>query len=497
MKGELNMRSRKSLPSVAFVILLGLLPVSRAENNSIKLINKTSLKVGRDAEQTSAQADESARANEAKAALIQKALSEMDRDLNEFIKSRDELINAMPASKPEYAPSEIDKMLADSRRVVEIERRLVNLWLDYAARRKSHLPALPELSLDLRRLATADQAMDEMAKLLLSKEQEQLDMLQQMQQAYHEQDARRWNSLNQQYEAIRQQSIDLSGQSKQIVAKQDEITVEVKAALERLLISLKSKEDKCAPLDRQLERDKEALRRQMKVNEMGLKELEEWTKANKEAEVAALTLAAKTILGHVAINLEGQINSMRSFKGWLTRYDKAIRKRGVPFEVLQVKIERAYSGYVNAWLAAKTGRVLNAGLLINDVWSSFKKECGAIAEQQAKSDAAVRDILNDPTVKKLIETDDAGQEFAQSLLELMSRSKELEKIIGPEVELGSFLVDYGYEAIKWAASRNRILQQTQLSEESLKAFDALKEQIESTTRKLKECRTPAIARRDK
>jgi hypothetical protein len=237
-------------------------------------------------------------------------------------------------------------------------------------------------------------------------------------------------------------------------------------------------------IDHQLQLDKSALERQQRSIQMGLRELDQWTEANKEAQTNALKVGITTILGEAASKMEAQSKSAASFKGWLTRYQKMLKDQGVPFEALQPKIERAMSGYVNATIMSKSGTVLKQGLPGLDLWDATKSDLALIVQTQAESNAAIKDVINDPDLKRVLSTNNAGAEFAESLLKLAASSKELQKVIGPEVNLGTFIVDYGYEATKWTASRNRILHQWHISDQELKAVDALKKEIVNTVSNL-------------
>jgi hypothetical protein len=233
-------------------------------------------------------------------------------------------------------------------------------------------------------------------------------------------------------------------------------------------------------IEHQLELDKAALERQKRSIEMGLRELDRWTEANKEAQNNALKIGITAILGQAASEMEAQSKSAASFKGWLTRYDKMLREQGVPLQALQPKMEKALSGYINATIMSKSGSALKQGLSGLDLWHATKSEIALIAQTQAKSDAAIKELIQDPDLKRVLAMDNAGSEFAESLLKLAAHSKELEKIIGPTVDFGTFVVDYGYEATKWTVSRNRIIDQWHLSDQELKAVDSLKREITNT-----------------
>jgi len=60
----------------------------------------------------------------------------------------------------------------------------------------------------------------------------------------------------------------------------------------------------CNPLERQLDRDKLALTRQQQSIQQGLRDLEEWTKANEEAQRDALLRGARLVADIAVTKLE-------------------------------------------------------------------------------------------------------------------------------------------------------------------------------------------------
>lgn len=258
-----------------------------------------------------------------------------------------------------------------------------------------------------------------------------------------------------------------------------------------------SKYKHCIDLEKQLESDKEALRRLEKANKLALRELEEWTEASKQAEKDALLAGIKTLSSGIAAKLEDQVKSASAFKGWMTRYDRQLKSKNVNIEVVLGKLENAMRGYVNASALAKSGAAIDNTLKAADIWKLFKDGLGRVAQTKAKSDASVKEMLDDPALKAVLTTDFAGLELANSALALASQSDELKKAVGPEFALASFIVDYGYEATKWTLSYNRILQKADptrdatVIEAELKSVFSLRRQIEATADKLKEARIRA------
>ncbi len=250
----------------------------------------------------------------------------------------------------------------------------------------------------------------------------------------------------------------------------------------------------CSPFERQLDRDRLALMRQQQSIVEGTQELDEWTKANEDAQREALRAGIKLFVDAAARKLEHAAAAARTF-------DEFFRTHNVPLVLLsrtdaRVKVERAYEAYRRASVAARGAGALKAGLLADDLWQSFKHEITLVAHIEADADAAVRQVVNDPDLRAYLRADDRGavvlSDVLTSLISLGAQSTTAAKWFGPLVDpatsLASFIVDYGYDATKWYQSRQRILQQAQLSEMHLAAVAALKKQVERTVGKLQECR---------
>lgn len=246
---------------------------------------------------------------------------------------------------------------------------------------------------------------------------------------------------------------------------------------------------KCDVIAGQLQRDQRTMKHQGESIREGLEELDEWTKASEKAQMDAIMEGGKLLMGGMVEKLKDQANAAAGFKGWMTRYKKQIEEGKVPFEALQSKIEIAARGYVNASIQASGGRMIKAGQTSKDAWDLLKSEAGAVAQEKAKSDARMRDALENEKLKKFLETNKDGVELKMTLFTLAAQSKELEKLIGPESELASFVVNYGYDSKAWLESRKRILQHARLTEQELKAVDSLKKQIERTAHRLQQCRS--------
>ncbi len=249
-------------------------------------------------------------------------------------------------------------------------------------------------------------------------------------------------------------------------------------------------------LSDQLARDKKALQTEQKTIGVGLDELDNWTKASEDAQKDALKTASKLLLAGLGEKLIAQENSLRSFKGWLTRYKKQLQSDNIPFDLIETKIERAAKGYTTASIYVTGGRAIEGLNTFNETLTLATNEISSIAAQMSRSDDAVRELLADKRITALINSDSAGRDLANSLVTMAAHTGDLEglagKLAGPSADLANFLIDYGYDAKEWWESRKRILQQYLISDTQLKAIDALKAQTECTIKRLKECETGPV-----
>ncbi|HYN79856.1 MAG TPA: hypothetical protein VES88_00010 [Gemmatimonadaceae bacterium] len=220
---------------------------------------------------------------------------------------------------------------------------------------------------------------------------------------------------------------------------------------------------------------------------MGVAEIDAWREANEEAKKEALADGAKFAFSHVASALEKREGAARAYKGWMTRYAKQMKQHHVPFEALQGKIETAMRGYMNAKLQVVGGTVLSKGMEAEEIFENFRTQAGLVAREATPADAAMNAALNDPTFQKFVRSDATNWDFLRSKLDVFSSAGELKRL-SPHYALASLLVDGSYDATKWTASRNRLMQQYHLSDAELTAVTSLQHQIVRTLTKLKQCR---------
>ena len=243
----------------------------------------------------------------------------------------------------------------------------------------------------------------------------------------------------------------------------------------------------CFVIAEQLERDKTAIKRQQQTNEMGVAEIDAWRKANEEALKEAAMDGAKFGLSRMATALEKREAAATAYKGWLTRYQKQLNAKKIPYAMLEDKIDRAVNGYATAKTAVAAGKVTAKTMEASDIFDNYKIQAELVARGSASADALLRAALEDPSWQKFVHSDPKAWELLRSTLDVASSSTELAKL-SPHYALAALIVDGSYDATKWTLSRNRIMQQYNMSDTRLLAVASLQRQIEKTVQKLKECR---------
>ncbi|MCE5311979.1 MAG: hypothetical protein LLF86_02370 [Nitrospiraceae bacterium] len=282
----------------------------------------------------------------------------------------------------------------------------------------------------------------------------------------------------------------------------------------------------CNAIDSRLARETEMARQMQKTSEMGIKEIEQWEKMNEKAASDAMWRGVEALTKGFGMQLEAKQRSAAAFKGWITKYQKQLAAQGVAVDSVLPKLERTIEGYekaakyadfnksmryalqsqgIKAGVArqADVSNIINKTMAAKELYQAFKNETGMVAQDIAQQDASVKALLEDPRVQKVFELEHPGvnlsQMFAAASAEevLKQAAKFSDNIRGivrgaggaaVPVEFASFLADYGYSAAEWMTSRNRILQQYNLSEEQLKAVKVHGEQMKKTVGELDECR---------
>ncbi len=289
--------------------------------------------------------------------------------------------------------------------------------------------------------------------------------------------------------AARERKPDLEARARQL---RDENKMRAAEAEERLrqITTWFDELKRCEEVGTQLQRDLEAVRRQQRTIAQGQRELEEWTRRNEQAQWNAILTAVNLLSsGLLAYSAETD-RVINGLQGAITRYENQLRRQGKRIDQFQMaKLMDLNKRKLELTTAADAARGLQkAKKEVQLTWHFFTREAKLADEKIESVQDTLRVIGDDPLFKELLK-----KEGLQPLVGKMQTYQVFPK--KPYlVEFSSFLVDYGYHATAWMESRDRILQQYNLADEQLKAVNALKEQVELTMKRLKECQDAMAAR---
>ena len=237
----------------------------------------------------------------------------------------------------------------------------------------------------------------------------------------------------------------------------------------------------CTAARQQVELDQQASRRQLAASQALLAELDEWTRQNEEAQKKALEVARKALL-------DGALGfALAQVSGDLERAEKAWRQ--MPTDQYSELMMREVLARRRAIDSLKTARaeLLTAkwGKGAYELWNALAGFVQSSRHTAAEISTLVRTLAGNKLVQgsaELAALQLASSRFEQRLIEAKF------PLISDAAKLGNYLIDYGYEAGRWAASRARILEANRITEEQLAATAALGCQLERSMIRLTSCR---------
>lgn len=246
----------------------------------------------------------------------------------------------------------------------------------------------------------------------------------------------------------------------------------------------------CATIDERLARDREALRRQQRVNESAVAELEEWARLNEEAQRSALLLGVKALFGEAANRLQARAARAGSLQAAIARHERSLAERGIPVEAARGRLATLARAYERASAQAAAGSALARAGEAEALYGFATTEAALITRAQSEADAELRRALEDPVFDAIIARDATALDLVRGTLDALVATPGFERL-APAYGLASFVVDYGYDATRWALSGRRILQGDALAGDALAAVSALTAQIRRTVEWQAACRAGA------
>lgn len=257
------------------------------------------------------------------------------------------------------------------------------------------------------------------------------------------------------------------------------------AQYERRARDLDNQEERarCAGVRDRFLRDREASRRMLADSQSGERELEDWTRRNEEAQLAAigssLNLLVDGGLAYVAEStrtLDGLKGAYKSNENRLKRSNGRIDpKSRARLDALDQRIRNLDAAIARA--KGLQGKKEKAEIF----WGYFTAGTREVDESAGAVQAALTAVEEDPILHKIL-VDGGLQPLANRL-----KSWKLFPKKPYVINLAEFLVDYGYSATEWGMSRNRILERIRINEERLPVVRAQQENLKRSMTELNAC----------
>lgn len=230
-------------------------------------------------------------------------------------------------------------------------------------------------------------------------------------------------------------------------------------------------------------RDMEAVKRNQKTIAMGQEELEAWTRRNEEAQQEALKSALNLLVDGSLAYVAESTQAANGLKGALAKYENQLKRQNRRVDPLQqakwLEMHKRLLEMQKSIAAAK--QLQDKKEKAEIFWGYFTQSTRDIDTSTNDFKNALTAIDEDPILHKIL--------VDKGLLPLVRRLKTKELLPKKPYLLGllEFAKDYGYSATEWVLSRNRILQQYDVSDQQLRAVKAMEEELRKTVPALNEC----------
>jgi hypothetical protein len=256
----------------------------------------------------------------------------------------------------------------------------------------------------------------------------------------------------------------------------------------------------CCKTYGQLQQDIDANKRYGKEIEKAQAQLAEWTEKNDQAWRDAAMAGVEAVVASCTAALDKRVARATELRTGLNNMEgQLIGKYGQKnFNKLVSKLEVTSRSWDKATRLISKARIpgwFNAGADGIGYYEQFMNAVSEVALIEGEGDRYLAEAIRDPEVGAII-----NQDFPMVDLQGFVYGKEMESLLEAAgmstlpVAFGDFLVKYGYSAADWALSRQRILQQLEVSEQQLKAVAALKKQMVHSMDDFKKCRAEILQR---
>ena len=268
----------------------------------------------------------------------------------------------------------------------------------------------------------------------------------------------------------------------------------------RMASSWKEKSVECANAADQARKDREAIQRQIRSNELNQQELEEWSSLNGKAQKAAVVSSVKYFVGEFVNN----IDLVRTSVSKLERNAVDLAKKSVESSRLATRAKYAaqldavleelkpMQGNLYAKLAGQ------AGLDADKTWELSRDTMQHEFRVARKQNESIREMLLDPGFKKAFAGDDAdtpgenviyalADQAAEETGKFLSTLEEYDRLVGPTIRAGVFVRDLVYSDLLSYYSTKRVLQASDLAGNFAKSSEVLQKRYQKSVDMVQSC----------
>jgi hypothetical protein len=170
---------------------------------------------------------------------IRQMISQIDKDRDEF-DSKGRELGAQYGTDRQYEPAEIHEMVSNGRRKLRLVQEYNDVISGYSAKCVLMLTQYPELATHLAKFRSAMDSVHQSQMALAAGNEQALAIYLQLQQAYRNKDADRWNTLVDQSAGLAAKNKELGDQGRLMVAYAERMMSDAQAALRAMLDSLQN-----------------------------------------------------------------------------------------------------------------------------------------------------------------------------------------------------------------------------------------------------------------
>jgi hypothetical protein len=240
----------------------------------------------------------------------------------------------------------------------------------------------------------------------------------------------------------------------------------------------------CEQINQRVQQDINAQRTLLHSMAENNADLKDWAQKNEAAQQAALKTATdvlmKSLLAFSAEKVDLKI----------ARLQNELNRRAPEGETIATKLEkvRAFERAYARWSGVSDGLKLGMtpGINAADIWVELQKWSAQAGKESASMSAAWAAVWSDPELRQILKDESLDLTF-----DVLKQG--LKPVLTGSFDMAKFLVDYGYSASAWEASKRQILARADQADTNLLAECKLDRLMKIDVRNMNVCnaRLPA------